>query len=132
MNYCIFLFANFRKVFTNLNPIHFKCNFCNGGANDEQVGFCGICSDDNIKNNIENRKYTECCQKRNICFRYSSDVCKQYITRLSSEFSTSNESHVLKISIPNIAASAGLENKESAAFVEVVDIAAFADIEAFE
>ena len=50
--------------------IAFKCNFCNGGANDEQVGFCGICSDDNIKNNIENRKYTECCQKRNICFRY--------------------------------------------------------------
>lgn len=50
--------------------IAFKCNFCNGGANDEQVGFCGICSDDNIKNNIENRKYTECCQKRNRCFQY--------------------------------------------------------------
>lgn len=50
--------------------IAFKCNFCNGGANDEQVGFCGICSDDNIKNNIENRKYTECCQTRNICFQY--------------------------------------------------------------
>ena len=35
------------------NPnIVFKCNYCNGGANKNNIGFCGICSDKNIKYNI--------------------------------------------------------------------------------
>lgn len=50
--------------------IAFKCNFCNGGESASNVGFCGVCSDEIIKNNIENRKYTECCREVNLCNQY--------------------------------------------------------------
>lgn len=45
------------KVYPRAN-IAFKCNFCDGGHSDEQVGFNGVCSDDVIRNNIELEKRT--------------------------------------------------------------------------
>ena len=40
--------------------IAFKCNYCDGGRSDEQVGFNGVCSDKMIRNNIELEKRTWC------------------------------------------------------------------------
>ena len=33
--------------------VAFKCNYNDGGKNDERIGFCGVCSDGVIWNNIE-------------------------------------------------------------------------------
>lgn len=57
------------KVKTKAYPranIAFKCNYCDGGRSDEQVGFNGVCSDEMIRNNIELEKRTWC----------SSDDCE--------------------------------------------------------
>ena len=35
------------------NNYIFKCNYCDGGADDERIGFAGGCSDTTIKHNIE-------------------------------------------------------------------------------
>lgn len=40
------------KVYPREN-VAFKCNFCDGGQSNEQIGFNGVCSDSVIYNNIE-------------------------------------------------------------------------------
>ena len=50
--------------------IAFKCNFCNGGASKDQIGFNGVCSDDIIKNNIEVEKRTWCGSDDSDCNKY--------------------------------------------------------------
>lgn len=47
------------KIYPRAN-IAFKCNYCDGGRSESQVGFNGICSDRMIKNNIEIEKRTWC------------------------------------------------------------------------
>lgn len=58
-----------KKVFSRVN-IAFKCNFCNGGQSDEQIGFHGVCSDDVIYNNIEVEKRTWCSAAESACRQY--------------------------------------------------------------
>lgn len=57
------------KVYPRAN-IAFKCNFCDGGYSDEQVGFNGVCSDDVIRNNIELEKRTWCSSEDCACGQY--------------------------------------------------------------
>lgn len=57
------------KVFPRAN-IAFKCNFCDGGQSDEQIGFHGVCSDDIIYNNIEVEKRTWCSSDESACRQY--------------------------------------------------------------
>lgn len=33
-----------------------KCTFCNGGADDNHIGFAGICSEENIRKNIKDKR----------------------------------------------------------------------------
>lgn len=40
--------------------IAFKCNYCDGGKNDEQIGYVGVCSKQNIKENIEIKNRSWC------------------------------------------------------------------------
>ncbi len=53
--------------------IAFKCNFCDGGRSDKQIGFNGVCGDAVIRNNIEIEKRTWCCS--------DESACKQYLNR---------------------------------------------------
>ncbi len=48
--------------------IAFKCNFCDGGADAACLGFCGICSAENMRYNIEDRKNIAC--RNSICNDY--------------------------------------------------------------
>ncbi|MBX4272110.1 hypothetical protein [Clostridium estertheticum] len=57
------------RVYPRAN-IAFKCNFCDGGHSDEQVGFNGDCSDDVIRNNIELEKRTWCSSDDCACGQY--------------------------------------------------------------
>ena len=50
--------------------IAFKCNFCDGGQTDEQVGFNGVCSDEIIHNNILIEKRTWCSSDDCQCGQY--------------------------------------------------------------
>lgn len=68
------------KVYPRAN-IAFKCNFCDGGHSDEQVGFNGVCSDDVIRNNIELEKRKWCSSDDCACGQY----LKGYITRSELE-----------------------------------------------
>lgn len=48
----------------------FKCNFCDGGATDSQIGFNGKCSDSMIRYNIEEVKRTWCSHPDCPCRKY--------------------------------------------------------------
>jgi len=50
--------------------IAFKCNFCDGGRSDKQVGYHGVCSDPIINNNIEVEHRTWCSSDNSACFNY--------------------------------------------------------------
>lgn len=57
----------------NENTINyaFKCNYCDGGASSECVGFNGVCSDENIRYNIEKGSSNKWCN-------FDDCLCKQY------------------------------------------------------
>jgi hypothetical protein len=57
------------KTYPRAN-IAFKCNFCDGGESDEQVGFNGVCSDDIIINNIKIEHRTWCNSEDCPCLSY--------------------------------------------------------------
>lgn len=52
------------------NNLVFKCNFCNGGCSKSCVGYKGVCSDEQIKYNIEVRKHTWCSNSNSPCRKY--------------------------------------------------------------
>ena len=60
------------KVYPRAN-IAFKCNYCDGGQSDKQIGFHGVCSDELIHNNIEVEKRTWCCSDESACRKYLCD-----------------------------------------------------------
>lgn len=53
--------------------IAFKCNFCDGGKSDEQVGYASACSDDIIYNNIVIENKTWCRSLKCPCFQYNNN-----------------------------------------------------------
>ena len=53
--------------------IAFKCNFCDGGKSDEQVGYTSACSDDIIYNNIVIENKTWCSSPKCPCFKYNNN-----------------------------------------------------------
>jgi len=57
------------KVYPREN-IAFKCNYCDGGKSDKEIGFNGVCSDEIIKNNIEIEQRTWCSSKDSDCLSY--------------------------------------------------------------
>lgn len=57
------------KVYPRAN-IAFKCNYCDGGQSDEQIGFNGACSDEIIYNNIKVEHRTWCNSEDCPCLRY--------------------------------------------------------------
>ena len=52
------------------NCIAFKLNYCDGGANQNCIGFRGLCSDENIFYNVINRNRPWCSHDDNYCKRY--------------------------------------------------------------
>jgi hypothetical protein len=50
--------------------IAFKCNFCDGGADTENVGFMGVCSEENIRYNISDAKHVWCSCDESPCNQF--------------------------------------------------------------
>ena len=57
------------KVYPREN-IAFKCNYCDGGKSDKEIGFNGVCSDEIIKNNIEIEQRAWCSSTESDCLSY--------------------------------------------------------------
>ncbi len=55
---------------SNENNLAFKCNFCNGGCGDDRIGYMGVCSDDQIRYNIEIRRHSWCSNVKSPCRQY--------------------------------------------------------------
>ena len=52
----------------------FKCNFCDGGQSNSRVGFCGVCSGENIRRNIEVNGHSQ-CKEHSKCAEYLRGEC---------------------------------------------------------
>lgn len=50
--------------------IAFKCNYCDGGATQQRVGFNGVCSDAVIHYNIEKAHHVWCSDRDCLCKQY--------------------------------------------------------------
>lgn len=58
--------------------IAFKCNFCDGGSDDNHLGFRGPCSDKLIDYNIEVACHTWCCSDDAPCAHYyDGDITRE-------------------------------------------------------
>ena len=55
---------------SNENNLAFKCNFCNGGCGNNCIGYKGVCSDDQIRYNIEVRRHSWCSNIKSPCRQY--------------------------------------------------------------
>jgi len=59
------------KVNTRAN-IAFKCNYCDGGKSEFQIGYDGVCSDKVINNNVSVEHKTWCCSPDSACLKYQN------------------------------------------------------------
>lgn len=64
----------------------FKCNFCDGGASENCIGFKCACSDENIKYNIEVEKRSFCSYKGSKCRKYYDGLISREDLDGSEEF----------------------------------------------
>lgn len=56
---------------SNENNLAFKCNFCDGGCSNVCLGYKGVCSDEQIRYNIEKKNRAWCSdEKDSFCFKY--------------------------------------------------------------
>lgn len=48
----------------------FKCNYCDGGSNENSIGYKDVCSDDQIRYNIEVKRHSWCSSSECACCQY--------------------------------------------------------------
>ena len=56
------------------NNLAFKCNFCNGGCSAECLGYKGVCSDEQIRYNIEKKNRAWCSNNDSPCKKYLDGI----------------------------------------------------------
>lgn len=90
--------------------IAFKCNYCDGGKSNEQVGFSGVCSDAIIQNNICIENRTWCRSGDSPCLHYFSGEInrKELEDQMIDAGFVCYESHMLR----DWRASAGIVQKD--------------------
>ncbi|MHB1152409.1 MAG: hypothetical protein ACYCWE_03905 [Eubacteriales bacterium] len=77
---------NFGQLKSHRPNIAFKCNFCDGGKSDTQVGFNGVCSDEVIIDNIRFKKRYWCSCNESSCRQYlNGDICRRELDEIRLE-----------------------------------------------
>lgn len=62
----------------------FKCNYCDGNANESKIGFSGVCSDKVIHNNIVVERRIWCNQPECLCMKYHlGEITRDELDELS-------------------------------------------------
>lgn len=59
-----------KKRYLHKNNLAIKCNYCNGGMEENGIGFTKPCTDEMIAYNIGVRKYTWCTGENSKCLAY--------------------------------------------------------------
>lgn len=77
--------------------VAFKCTYCDGGKTENRIGFCGLCSDENIENNVRNKR--DWCNTGPLCIRrYNREITRsEYEGLAGSEQDLCYESKMLRI-----------------------------------
>lgn len=77
--------------------VAFKCTYCDGGKTEDRIGFCGLCSDENIANNVRNKR--DWCNTGPLCIRrYNHEITRsEYESLAGSEQDLCYESKMLRI-----------------------------------
>lgn len=55
---------------SNENNLVFKCNFCDGGCSEQCIGYKGVCTDEQIRYNIEKKRHSWCMNPDSPCCQY--------------------------------------------------------------
>lgn len=78
--------------------IIFKFNYCDGGASDQSLGFNGVCSEKNIRYNIEKAKRRWCSYDDCPCARYFNGdyTYEDLVWEMDNFGSVCNESGLLR------------------------------------
>ncbi len=58
---------NRRTADPDAGNLAFKCTYCDGGQNNERMGFCGLCSPELISFNLKKEKLNRCRLQENYC-----------------------------------------------------------------
>ena len=61
----------------NENNLAFKCNFCNGGCSESCLGYKGVCSDEQIKQNIKDGR-AWCSNADSPCYKYINGIERNF------------------------------------------------------
>lgn len=61
-----------KTIRKELPDIILKCNYCDGGASEACIGYCGICSDDVIDYNITTAQKITCSAENSPCRLYNA------------------------------------------------------------
>lgn len=78
--------------------IAFKCSYCDGGITTNNIGFMGVCSDNNLINNVSIEKKTWCSAQECHCKRYfDKKITRQELEVIYKNDNTAicYESHLL-------------------------------------
>ena len=66
--------------------IAFKCNYCNGGEDENNIGYMCACSDEIIKYNIEVAHHNWCCDNMSHCKQYyDGKISREELDEVSSQ-----------------------------------------------
>lgn len=67
-----------RKTIGKKENIAFKCNYCNGGQNQNSIGYQCACTDTLIDYNIEIAKHNWCCSMESPCRQYHDGIIDRH------------------------------------------------------
>ena len=80
--------ASARAFSTKVNAranIAFKCNYCDGGKSEHQIGYDGVCSDKVLNSNIAVEHKTWCCSPDSACLQYhNGEISRKELDDLCS------------------------------------------------
>lgn len=66
--------------------IAFKCNYCDGGRNEEKIGYNGVCSEEIIEYNVSKAKHIWCKDPESLCYQYKKgDITKKELLDFCEE-----------------------------------------------
>ncbi|MCM1220431.1 MAG: hypothetical protein NC548_38695 [Lachnospiraceae bacterium] len=77
--------------------IAFKCNYCNGGYEDNGIGYIRACSNDMIDYNIDTAHHSWCCDSTSPCRQYHDGlISRKELDSISNDGFVCYESQMLR------------------------------------
>ncbi|WP_461205321.1 hypothetical protein [Clostridium sp. DL1XJH146] len=70
----------------NKSNIAFKCNYCDGGRSEKNIGYSGVCSEEIIEYNVSKAKHIWCKDPESLCYQYrKGDITKKELLDFCEE-----------------------------------------------